>query len=526
MQLNLIRVTKLFLCLIVVCRCFSIQAAEATNFYVDNSLSTSGNGTSWSTAWNSFSKIVWGGTTGIKAGDTLYISSSATAYNGSITVGASGTASAPILISVGREAGHNGTVTIDLSGNGTAFNVGGRSYITIDGGIDGVNHLRITNGYAAVAGDGTTGINIKNIDLDLLSRPIRLDTSSQFTISGTNIKEVKGEAGDFGAAIDVDGSCANAFDVNKIFNNNITIASNGFGPDGIRPCSGLSVYNNRFEGISAGNYTAATNEHTDIIQCNGGSYFKIYNNEFVNVNEAVLNFGVWSSGKSIHDILIYNNIFRIEKSLDAYPEFIRLYANPGSITALYNFKILNNLFIDSPSAYFGNSNPLHDYAPIIIHAYGGNPTGYGNEVRNNIFYNVGVTGVASAPAILIGSSSGFTSSTFGFSNNTFYNTGGVRFFGQSYTEAAWVSTSETNSSTVKPAFKKYIIRGSSNEYNLTSSDTSARNLGMDLSNYFTGDKDGVARPQGVAWDKGPLEFVSGSDVLAPGQPTTLRATGN
>ena len=47
--------------------------AQAANWYVDNVATGANNGTSWAAAWKSFSAVVWG-SSGVKAGDTLYIS--------------------------------------------------------------------------------------------------------------------------------------------------------------------------------------------------------------------------------------------------------------------------------------------------------------------------------------------------------------------------------------------------------------------------------------------------------------------
>jgi hypothetical protein len=85
---------------------------SAANHYVDNALSTSGTGTSWSSAWNSFSKIVW---SNIRPGDTIYISGGASfqTYFETLTVGASGSSTGMITITKGIDAGHDGTVIID-----------------------------------------------------------------------------------------------------------------------------------------------------------------------------------------------------------------------------------------------------------------------------------------------------------------------------------------------------------------------------------------------------------------------------
>ena len=105
-----------------------VLAANST-WYVDNSATGASTGRSWADAWPSFTSIVWG-TSGVKAGDTLYISggaSSKTYPSGYLSIGASGTPGKPITIRVGQEPGHNGLAVVSGIGIGT------RQYIVIDG---------------------------------------------------------------------------------------------------------------------------------------------------------------------------------------------------------------------------------------------------------------------------------------------------------------------------------------------------------------------------------------------------------
>jgi parallel beta-helix repeat protein len=87
-------------------------SSHAASYYVDNAVSASGNGRSWSSAWKSFSNINWGI---IKPGDTIYISGGTVSktYNETFTVNADGTAASPIVITKGIDLGHNGTVILD-----------------------------------------------------------------------------------------------------------------------------------------------------------------------------------------------------------------------------------------------------------------------------------------------------------------------------------------------------------------------------------------------------------------------------
>jgi hypothetical protein len=56
-----------------------------------------------------------------------------------------------------------------------------------------------------------------------------------------------------------------------------------------------------------------------------------------------------------------------------------------------------------------------------------------------------------------------------------------------------------------PAFVRYSQGSATNDFHLTAGDTVARDAGVALTSFFAIDKDGVARPQGGAWDRGPYE---------------------
>jgi hypothetical protein len=88
--------------------------ALATTYYVDGSVSSSGTGQSWATAWKSVSNI-----SGLTAGDIVYFSggSSGQTYSVSNWTPSAGTSSNPITYAVGQDAGHNGMVTFTGSGN-------------------------------------------------------------------------------------------------------------------------------------------------------------------------------------------------------------------------------------------------------------------------------------------------------------------------------------------------------------------------------------------------------------------------
>src|SRR4051794_16346012 len=88
-------------------------------FYIDDALRSSGTGTSWQAAWNSFAAIDW---TIVHPGDTVYVSGGnvSQTYTATLNVRASGAAAAPITVTAGVDAGHDGQVIID--GQGTLRN--------------------------------------------------------------------------------------------------------------------------------------------------------------------------------------------------------------------------------------------------------------------------------------------------------------------------------------------------------------------------------------------------------------------
>lgn len=109
----------------------SAPVVTGNSYYVDNAVATSGNGTSWATAWKNFTNINW---TTIQPGDTLYISGGSTSktYSEVMWLTKGGSAGLPITISGGLDAGHNGTAIID-GGNSrdTGIYNNGHNYVTV-----------------------------------------------------------------------------------------------------------------------------------------------------------------------------------------------------------------------------------------------------------------------------------------------------------------------------------------------------------------------------------------------------------
>ena len=84
----------------------------ATDWYVDKTVASSGNGQSWATAWKNFSNINW---SSVQPGDIINISggNDSTVYYETLDINDAGTTNNYITIRSAIDAGHNGKVIID-----------------------------------------------------------------------------------------------------------------------------------------------------------------------------------------------------------------------------------------------------------------------------------------------------------------------------------------------------------------------------------------------------------------------------
>lgn len=506
---------------------FLPQVSLAANWYVDNAASGNNNGTSWTNAWQSFAAIAW---SSIQPGDTVYISGGTTSkiYNEKWSVGVNGSSGQTIAIRPGQDVNHNGLVIFDYdsmgdNGTGTGISINGRSYIVIDGDYGGSKHIVIKNlrnitnrsdAYAIRGYSTPSNIIVRNVEIDNCNNGIVLSSNSTgVTINNNYFHNIRGDT-----AIGLLSSTG-AWDANKIYNNQIELLWNDeeppewtgaayTGPDGIQSGSGVSIYNNAFRVYKAPQGVYTSNQHTDYIQ-GQGNYNKIYNNDFIDIGDSAIDFDASYGNRNLHDVRIYNNLFRIVDSIDLYPEYIR---SRGALSYA-DILIANNVFVD---------NTL--WPNIRISALTDNPPASNFDIKNNIFYNVG--GNSYFPIISIVDSSGFNENSFHFSNNIYHKNGTtyITFRDTTYTLEQWKTNYEPSSILNAPTFISYLVNNINNNYNLASSDAIAKNTGIDLSSYFIIDKEGVSRPQGLAWDIGAYEYITSDpspDTTPPSAPMGL-----
>lgn len=524
---------KIYILTIIFCGFFGVaEKSEAANWYVDKDATGANDGLVWTSAWESFSDINWNY---MQPGDTVYISGgfAEKIYTEKWTVGKSGTLANPIVIRPGQEAGHNGKVIFDYDqygdeGSGYGITISYRSYVTFDGNVNGNNHLIIKNlrnildrtnalcmaGYGDGASNPMRSIIIDHVDFENCNMGLRVwNFAENFEVKNSNFYQIRGDA-----AVAIFGSMDSFWDANLVHDNYIELLFNNIeppgvlfsyaGPDGIQSSSGISVYNNIVKVNRTSEYTST--QHPDDMQITG-NYVKVYNNDFINVGDSVFDFDTYSN-TTPHDILIYNNTFRIVDNIDSYPEYIRMYSNSGNVLSFSNIKIFNNTFVDNNNFFL----------PIRMSFGGANPVISGFEIKNNIFYNMGSSD--SRQVIVVPTSSGISGGSFAFEKNLYFTSGGapyISFDGINYNISEWISSHEPTGITEAPTFVQYAPFDIDNNFHLASSDTAAKDSGVDLSVYFTTDKVSVSRPQGSAWDIGAYEYIESGDTIAPSAPGGL-----
>jgi hypothetical protein len=490
----------------------SISSANSANWYIDNAVGSSGNGQSWATAWKAFSNVVWG-SGGIVAGDTLYISGGSTikTYNATgnsmLRVGASGTSGSPITIATGAKSpsptGHNGTVIFAGGGNYYALvDANNRDFITLDGEKAGVQNWTFQNSLtsdseaAAVEASPANNLKVTYLTITNVGMGIYATYSNAIEVSYCNISGVTTDAAIRNI---VANTSATSYGQARFHHNTIKINTNattGAGPDGIQSGKSSDIYDNTF--LSAVG-TVVGAQHPDYIQ-SAGQYHRIYNNTFRNPIDSAVDVDAGPNWDNVFSNLrVYNNVFTSDSNSSAgatWPSGIRVYN--GSYSSVTDIIIANNTFVDLRGDGTYGGRPLHITPPSGI------TLGANVKIQNNIFYN---TASSSWATIEIGASNATAaqwSVDYNLLNPGTHGATSVIIDGAAYTQS--------HPRTFAPTFISYNHTSTSNDYHLASGDTAAKDQGVDLSAYFTTDKDGNIRSG--AWDIGAYEG-EGSGVLNP-----------
>jgi hypothetical protein len=389
-----------------------------------------------------------------------------------------------------------------MGGNGSGSGIAvSASNVTLRGmEVDNLYNTSNDFATAAIEASGRTGLTVDGVTTRNVNNAVRDTAASGVTVKNSDL-QARGDA-----VINLTNgnlSANRSFGaLGAVFNNRINVmaytpsAGGVSGPDGIQAVNGLDVHDNTF--VITSMSSSVSTQHPDGFQMQG-DFLRVYDNTFTDVGDSSLDYDAFAN-QEINDIWIFNNIFRIVRNLDPYPDFVRLYSSGSKPTSITNFKIMNNVFADSDA---GGGVP-----PVNLCFYQGgcnNPSTSGNELSNNIFVNDGTAGGAMLHV------SGNAGSAWTASHNVYYRSSGgnIVWLGTTYTRASFVTNVDTTGSTSMPSFTGYVPHSASNDFELQATDTVAANTGMSRSTMFSTDIDGVARPQGSAWDRGPHERVGG-----------------
>lgn len=505
--------------------------AAAKNWYLDKDAMGNNSGTSWAHAWTNYASVQWGGR-GIVAGDTLFLSGGARSKTYGTNdirwvVNAAGTSEAPITIRVGQDPGHHGRVIFDYDaygdhGAGLGLQVS-QPWIRLDGEYNGeshwefVNFRNVTNRSTAYAvyGGGAHAIDIRYLTFSNCNQGVRIQNLQPLgcRIEHCAFLQIRGDAA--ASVLDAAGDPAH---LNVFCSNRVELAvnyavppggsGNYNGPDGLQGCSWSRVFDNRFR-VDWNTNIFTSDQHPDFLQMNGTN-LSVFNNEFVNIGDSAITMGAALS-PVIADVLIYNNLFRIEDKVDAYPEFIRVYGRVGAPqTCVLRFRVFNNTFVDNPWAttYYAEWNNTNFTGSI--------------QYKNNLFYNCGDGEYR--PLWRIAAWPNYRAGDVVFANNLYHHDSPgkmwVTFLDARYSVGAWLGLVgvETNSKLDRPRFVRYSPMARDNDFHLADNDTRARGAGADLSEFFTTDKDG--NPRTGPWDIGAYQQRRAADpATKPGGGT-------
>jgi hypothetical protein len=293
-----------------------------------------------------------------------------------------------------------------------------------------------------------------------------------------------------------------AYSAGAIFHDNTIIVNNsgnenGCGPDAIAGTNGITVYNNVI-GSSAGTITAqgqAFCQHQDLVN-SGGTWYLVYNNYLYGGSDSISE-SDWPEGSQSNAVCghhrFYNNVMQ-QVATEKGSHGIEMQAHPGC-ASITDFWVQNNTWVDF--ADYMVVNLIMDSSSISINNSG---------ITNNIIFNSGGpnlwtigAGVYSCGTDYVIDHNNINAGSNGVTKGT---CNGATYNG-------------TNNYTGIPDFVSYSAYNTSNNLHLLSGATSDIGTGLNLSTYFTTDKDGNPRPATGAWDMGAYVYNSAGVPVPP-----------
>lgn len=499
----------------------AVSNLNLSAWFVDNSLATANGGQTWSNAWTSLGAIDW---TQVRPGDTINVSGGTTSqsYPETFTIGKSGTAGNPITVSFGPDgASHTGTVVLqEASTRYTGILVGPYNWITING-----------NYGSAITGNTSYGLRIENVNATGAQDGVAVKstdgphdiTVAHVEIYGTNNVSFNTTTNDTTGGIMFNSGCSNmVFGWNWV--HGPYYAGNDtkkYGATGIQCWAGyigpsnytsIQIFSNKVENLwhdgirSSYNASLFNNDvrfcngsgHSDSLLIQSASFAKLYNNFVLSSDQLIYLDNL--NAYAMSNVWVFNNVLYGSNCAAV----VNIDPEVGSWDTFY---FLNNTVVGSSGAYCFRGNGRGANAVTNL------------RLENNLWIN----------------GSGELAVSFS-ADNTFEDASALDYNLYQLASgniAKWTDGAAKNLAQLQalnPAREAHGAYGSpafgnpsAFDYRLSSGDTMAIGKGVNLSAFFSTDKDGNTRT--VPWDIGAYLGPSPAPPASGGTATvgTMRA---
>jgi len=225
------------------------------------------------------------------------------------------------------------------------------------------------------------------------------------------------------------------------------------------------------------------------------------NSHVIDGNHATIYFDLYTTHNTDH-IQVFNNLLWVGGDSYAETRWRGIYLKQATVSSVDDVLIANNIMAG------------HGFSGIYLASGGDSNVQWTNvQIKNNIVYNCGTrSGNSNVIRIAAGV---YDTSDVVIENNVV--TGGpdgghgFTWDGTTYSDVdAFNSATGFTNYDCEPDFVgDYVAGGLNNDFHLSSSDTCAIDRGITLTE-FTTDLEGIARPQGAAWDIGAYELQGSS----------------
>lgn len=555
---------KIYKILLLFFALFLFNITNATNWYIDNVATGSNIGTSWINAWINPTNVVWAN---VNPGDTIFVSGGSTTkiYTDSLAIGKDGTVGNPITVKIGQEAGHNG---VAIFTNACVVPNGTRpKWNVIDGGrnpafVPPTNHQQVATGPTCITNNigfwfrdayGTNNSDTSPAYM-YLRKPdnctFRWIAMTTMTNTGTYaFAETRGTAVYIDQGDETQPATNTVFEYIYLFGNMGQQFAGGAGPNSGAAFDEmvfrfLWLDQNGEDHFELGGGVTVRDSvigpcypngvHNDFFQFTGNRV-KIYNNDIRESQNSIMRIQSSPAGSGTnlrHSVWFYNNLVT-EKQGRALgggtlvEPFCMVHfdsQSPTHMTIWSNIVFANNLIYNSVLSTAVEPDEM-SRNQVMYWSRGNQVTN--SIITSNLFVNNLVVmkhkGISFPASTNVGAAGNYwthTTNDMWVDYNVFAGTNRDIGTISNLLNPRLVSYMDLSTNIEFHPFKfnnttnwPTWIDVANDNFELTPSDTSAKDQGYNMSSYFT--TDALNRPRNIngAWDRGPLELQETNLIL-------------